>query len=128
MRLNNSSWFQLHVLSPTIMATGDLDGNGQDEVILDFPGLGVWVRYNNAAWVQLHKLDATGVTVGDIDGNGRDDVILSFPDWDSDLLKQRRVVAATSVERHEDGDGRFQRQWKRRHRDRLWIARSLGVA
>ena len=33
---NNASWVQLHVLTANHMAVGDLDRNGQDEVIIDF--------------------------------------------------------------------------------------------
>jgi hypothetical protein len=37
------------------MVTGDMDGNGKDEVIVDFgPGYGIWVRMNNVWWVKLH--------------------------------------------------------------------------
>ena len=31
------------------LATGDLDGNGKDELIADFGALGLWALYNNAA-------------------------------------------------------------------------------
>ena len=41
--MNNSTWRQLHTVSPTRLATGDLDGNEKDEVILGFAGVGVWV-------------------------------------------------------------------------------------
>ena len=55
--LNAIGWFQLHPFSPQSLATGDLDGNGQDELIVDFgPQFGLWVRQNNLAWVFLHPL------------------------------------------------------------------------
>ena len=70
---------QLHPVSPEEMATGDVDGNGQDDAILDFPGFGVWVWLNNRSWTQLHPLNVSAMATGDIDGNGRADVILVFP-------------------------------------------------
>ncbi len=39
-----------------IMVTGDMDGNGKDEVIIDFGSpYGIWVRYNNSSWSKLHN-------------------------------------------------------------------------
>lgn len=37
--------------------SADMDGNGRDDVVIDF-GLpyGIWVRMNNASWVKLHDL------------------------------------------------------------------------
>jgi len=59
--------------------TGDIDGNGQDDVIIDFgPGFGIFVRFNNSFWVQLHTLSPETMVTGDIDGNGQDDVIIDF--------------------------------------------------
>ena len=36
--MNNSTWVQLHTLSPETMTTGDIDGGGSADVILDFGG------------------------------------------------------------------------------------------
>ena len=45
------NWTQLHSVSPEEVVTGDLDGNGVDEIIIDFgPSYGVWVRMNNTSW------------------------------------------------------------------------------
>jgi hypothetical protein len=50
--------------------TGDLDGNGQAEVIIDFgPGYGLWVWQNNSTWRQLHALSAMQMATGNVDGN-----------------------------------------------------------
>ena len=36
------------------MATGDMGGNGKDEVIIDFgPDIGLWVRKNDTYWIKL---------------------------------------------------------------------------
>ena len=56
-----------------------LDGNGQDEVIIDFgPSLGIWVRRNDSSWFQLHTISAEAMVTGDMDGNGQDEVIIDF--------------------------------------------------
>ena len=72
-------WSKLHGLNPTRMAMGDVDGSGAADLIVDFPGYGVWIWSNNASWIQLHPSDVTDIAVGDLDGNGRADVMLSFP-------------------------------------------------
>jgi hypothetical protein len=50
--MNNSTWVQLHTLSPEIITTGDLDVGGQEDVIIDFGVHGTWVRMNNSTWVK----------------------------------------------------------------------------
>ena len=77
--LNNASWVQLYPANVAAITAGDLDGNGQAEVIFDFTGLGVWAWFNNASWVPLHPSNVTGVAVGDLDGSGQSDVILLPP-------------------------------------------------
>jgi hypothetical protein len=62
-----------------VMVTGDLDGNGKDEVIIDFgSGYGIWIRYNDSYWFKLHKLSPDSMVTGDLDGNGKDEVIIDF--------------------------------------------------
>lgn len=83
MRYNHGTsserWQQIDARDPQVMATGDIDGDGHDDLIVTFRGAGVHVWMNDAEWVQLHPLDATDVATGDLDADGRDDVILSFP-------------------------------------------------
>jgi len=69
--MNNSTWVQLHTLSPDSMVTGYLDNNAQADVIIDFgPGFrkGIWARMNNSTWVQLHTLSSESMVTGNIDG------------------------------------------------------------
>ena len=65
-------------LSPEIITTGDMDGNGQDEVIIDFGSdpYGIWIFMNNSTWVNLIDVSPEIITTGDIDGNGQDEVII----------------------------------------------------
>jgi hypothetical protein len=42
---------------PEKSVTGDLDGNGQGEVVIDFgPPFGIWVWENNTDWRLLPEL------------------------------------------------------------------------
>ena len=70
---------QIHPASPEAMAAGDVDGSGRADLILDFPGAGVWIWLNNSAWVQLHPANVAAMATGDLDGNGQAEVILDFP-------------------------------------------------
>ncbi|MHC4269920.1 MAG: matrixin family metalloprotease [Planctomycetota bacterium] len=65
-------------ISPEIMTTGDMDGNGQDDVITDFGKSGIWTWMNNSTAVKLHHLSPDTITCGDLDNNGEDDVIIDF--------------------------------------------------
>ena len=73
-------WSQLHPLSPEAIVTGDLDGNGVDDIICDFGAAnGLWVKMNNSSWSQLHGFDPSIMATADLDGNGKDDLIVGFP-------------------------------------------------
>jgi hypothetical protein len=66
--------------NPKNMVTGDIDGNGIDEVVADFgEGNGLWIRWNGAGWGQLHWMTANALAMGDLDNNGKKDVIIDFP-------------------------------------------------
>jgi len=97
-RMNNAEWVGLHGLStsrPVVTLSGaqsavvgmrtpqiaaaDMDGNGQDDVVIDFgPQHGIWVRMNNASWVPLHGAGAQHIGAADLDGNGKADVVVDF--------------------------------------------------
>jgi hypothetical protein len=52
--MNNSTWIKLHTLSPDTVTTGDIDGNGRDDVIIDFgPGHGIRILMNSSTWKSL---------------------------------------------------------------------------
>lgn len=71
-------WQHLNGLSPTRVVTGDLDGNGIDEVIGAYGDLGLWVHWNNVGWLQLHPQSPAQMVVGDVDASGGDDLVASF--------------------------------------------------
>lgn len=75
----HSTWQPLHPLTAGTIATGDLDNNGEADVLIDFPGFGLWVYRNNGEnWEQLHPFSPELVTTGNIDNDSRDEVIVDF--------------------------------------------------
>ena len=61
------------------MAAANIDGIDGAELIVDFPGNGLWALYNLAEWRQIHPLNSSAIVTGDFDGDARDDLIVSFP-------------------------------------------------
>ena len=68
-RYNDASWLRLSGLSPVIMTTGDVDGNGAGKVIAYFEGIGIWAKGNGTDWTRLHSLSAELMSTGNLDGN-----------------------------------------------------------
>jgi hypothetical protein len=56
-----------HNVTTQDLAVGDLDGNGKDDLIVDFGGAGLWVRYNNATWMKLHNASTQDLAAGGFD-------------------------------------------------------------
>jgi len=78
-RLGESSWSPIHGVSPESVTAADVDGNGLDDLVMDYGTAGVWLWLNHATWMQLHGASPTEVAVGDLDWNGKDEVMLNFP-------------------------------------------------
>lgn len=74
-----TGWESVNTGNPSVMASGDVDGNGQSDLILDFPGQGVWIWLNNSRWFQLDARNSGQIVTADLDGNGRSAVVLDFP-------------------------------------------------
>jgi hypothetical protein len=71
---------QINAHNPKAMTTGDLDGNGINELIVDFgEGLGLWVKWNGGEWAHLHNKTAIGLVTGDLDNDGKDELAVNFP-------------------------------------------------
>jgi hypothetical protein len=58
-------------------AVGDFDGDGADELAVDFGSLGAWM-WNAGAWSQLTPCDPDRMICFDIDGNGDDELALDL--------------------------------------------------
>jgi uncharacterized repeat protein (TIGR03803 family) len=75
-----STWAPIHSLSPVSMVTGDLDGNGVDDEVINFgPGVGVWAWMNHSAWTFIHPYSPSAMATGDLNNDGHDDLIAVFP-------------------------------------------------
>lgn len=72
------SWAKLSSIAKHI-ATGDMNGDGNKELLATWDGQGVYYRVNGTgAWTKLATL-ATLITAGDLDGDGTDDLIGIWP-------------------------------------------------
>ena len=60
-------------------AIGNVDGVTSDDLVVDFPGYGVYVYANNSTWRLLHGFHPTMMVTADLDGNGQDDIVMDFP-------------------------------------------------
>jgi len=50
--------------------TGDLDRNGQEDVVLGLGAAGgTWKWMNDSTWIQLHHLSPEAMVTGNFDGN-----------------------------------------------------------
>ncbi len=79
MLSSDASATQIHSLNVVATATGDFDGNGRDDLAVNFgSGIGLWVWMNHATWVSIHSLSPPQMVIGDLDDNGRDELIAVF--------------------------------------------------
>ena len=113
---NNKQWLKLSNRSPASMAKGDLDGNGREELIVQFDdGRGAGIYWNNARWSDLHPFETSHISTADRDGDGHREVIVGFAEqmqgtysWSTDhgweRLHELSSVKATGADL--DGDGR----------------------
>ena len=58
-------------------AAGDFDGDGLEELAVDFGANGVWL-YDNAAFAQISTFNPEVLAKGDLNGDGQDEVIADF--------------------------------------------------
>ena len=77
-RYNDATWAKLHSYSAQALAIGDLDGNGRDDLLVNFGASGLWARYNNATWTKLHNNSSIGLIAADLDGDGKDELVVDF--------------------------------------------------
>ena len=50
----------------------------ESDVLIDFPGSGIWMWRNNTSWSQLHALGASQMTTADLEGNGQAEAVVDF--------------------------------------------------
>jgi len=77
--VNQGALIPLTTLETLNMTSGDYDGSGQDDFLLDFGGAtGLILLLNGASAIPLGVLPVVAMSSGDVDSNGEDDMILSI--------------------------------------------------
>ena len=83
--LNFSVPIMLDASPADVLALGDIDGNGEDDIVAVFaPGNGpggtggLFIARNQGVLTSLTTLQAAQVLAGDFDGSGQDDLVLDF--------------------------------------------------
>jgi hypothetical protein len=76
---STGTWTKLASSSARDMATGDMNGDGRDDLLATWDGLGVFYRNSlTGAWPKLAS-PANRLTAGDLDGDNINDVIGLWP-------------------------------------------------
>jgi hypothetical protein len=78
--MNNVVWERLHTSSPLTMTAGDLNGDGADDVIMDFgPPYGIWIWSGNTFWIPWQTIGLVkSMATVDLNGDGWDELIADF--------------------------------------------------
>jgi len=80
--LTAEGWTSVHGLNAIAMVTADLDGNGIDDLVMNFgPDAGLWAWMNHDTWLFLHGLSPSGMIAGQLDEIAGDEIIATFPGW-----------------------------------------------
>jgi hypothetical protein len=81
----NGHWQgQIHAVTSNILVTGDVNGDGKDEVIVDFGNMrwGISIYYSAASaapgWTQLINQSSKSFVCADLHGQGGDDLVIDF--------------------------------------------------
>ncbi len=58
-------------------SVGDFDGDGRDEVAMDFGASGAWM-WDNGVWTQLTNINPENLTAADVDGDNDEEILLDL--------------------------------------------------
>ncbi len=79
VRYDDGAFSRINSQSPGVMAAGDLDENGLDEVIASFEAVpGLWAFRNNGLWTNVNGQSAEDLETGDLDTDDSDEVVADF--------------------------------------------------
>jgi len=86
-------------------AVGDFDGDGTDELAVDFGASGVYL-WDNSTWTMLSALNTESMQAADTDGDSVDEIILDFGTlglfiWDGGSVSQ---VSGVNIDVYAAGD------------------------
>ena len=76
------TWQRIDPRNPSVLATGDPDGNGRDGVFATLPGPngGLWRSSDGGVnWTELSPMRPLDIAVGTLDAGTKDDVVAIFP-------------------------------------------------
>lgn len=91
--VNQGALFSLTPSEILDMTSGDYDGSGQDDFLLDFGGpTGLVLLLNGASANPLGFLPVVAMTSGDVDSNGEDDIIMSIKGSSTIVFKNLTTV------------------------------------
>ncbi|MDD5439524.1 MAG: S8 family serine peptidase [Candidatus Omnitrophica bacterium] len=106
------------VLGKPFIVPAALDGDGVNELVVDFgPQYGVWIL-KGVSWEKLHPLSVKTIVKGDFDGDKNDELIMDFQqyglwiyksgsgDWASRWTKLNDLSASLIKVADLDGDGK----------------------
>jgi hypothetical protein len=71
-------WNQWNTINPSQMVIVDLNGDGADEPVADFPGYGLYKKDSANDWQKINDVEAEKMIAADIDRDGKDELVASF--------------------------------------------------
>ncbi|KHD06181.1 hypothetical protein PN36_19730 [Candidatus Thiomargarita nelsonii] len=83
---DHDTWFPIfNPNTPEIMVIGNLTGNVNDELVIDFGDAGIWIRWSAFTWELVHSLTAENMVIANMDRQAvyllnNDELIVDFGD------------------------------------------------
>jgi hypothetical protein len=67
--VGQGSWSRLHHVQASMLAASDVDRSGSLDLIISFPGSGIWLWRAGSGYVPLHSFNPETFVTGLIDSN-----------------------------------------------------------
>lgn len=77
---NTATWEKISATVPMVLACGDMDGNGYDNIVIGLPGFVYFIDHIAVMSVALTDQDIDQIAVGDLDGDGIDELLYTIVD------------------------------------------------